>query len=81
MATQCTIQMMTDILHTKVGIPLDIPNIETLSWEELGVESLGLTETCTSLEFQLGIVLPFDDVLQTKNIQEFVTFVNSVQAA
>jgi acyl carrier protein len=78
---QCDTQMMLEILHTKVGIPLNIPNIETRSWEELGIESLGLTETCTSLELQLGITLPFEEVLKTINIQELVTFVNAVQAA
>jgi acyl carrier protein len=72
-------QMMLEILHTKVGIPLNIPNIETRTWDELGIESLGLTETCTSLELQLGITLPLEEVLKTANIRELVAFVNTVQ--
>ena len=81
MAQLCTVQMMTEILHNKVGMPLNIPNVEVRAWEELGIESLGLTETCTTLELQLGITLPFEEALETKNIQEFVTFVNASQAA
>lgn len=72
-------QMMLEILHTKVGIPLNIPNVEICTWDELGIESLGLTETCTSLELQLGITLPLEEVLKTANIRELVAFVNAVQ--
>ena len=80
MGTRCSTQMMIDILHARVGVPPNTPNIDTASWEELGVESLGLTEICTSLEHTLGIELPHDEALTTRNVQELVTFVNSIAA-
>lgn len=80
MTPRCTVQSMVDILHAKVGVPRDTPNIETASWEELGVESLGLTEVCTSLEHKLGIIIPNDEVFSLSNIRELVAFVNSIEA-
>lgn len=80
MGKRCDTQAMVAILHSKVGIPLNTPNIDTTSWEEMGVESLGLTEVCASLEYQLGITIPHEEALSMKNIQEFIAFVNSIQA-
>jgi acyl carrier protein len=80
MAERCSVPMMLDILHAKVGIPLTIPNIGTVSWEDLGVESLGFTEVCTSLEHKLGIAIPQAEAFSTKNVQELVTFVNLLEA-
>lgn len=80
MAQQCSVQLLLDILHTKVGVPLEIPNIDTAPWEELGVESLGLTEVCTSLEHTFGIAIPQPEAFAMKNVQELVRFVNSIQA-
>lgn len=80
MALQCSVQIVVDILHSKVGVPLDTSNIATASWEELGVESLALTEVCTSLEHQLGTTIPHEEAFSMKNVQELVTFVNAIQA-
>ncbi len=80
MAAHCTVHSMIGILHTKVGVPLDTPNIATASWEEIGVESLGLTEICTSLGHQLGIYIPHEEALITKNVQDLVAFVNAIEA-
>lgn len=80
MTQRCSMQLLLDILNSKVGVPLSTPNIETASWEELGVESLGLTEVCTSLEHTFGIELPHEEALSMRNAQELVTLVNSVAA-
>ncbi|BCL84219.1 acyl carrier protein [Ktedonobacteria bacterium brp13] len=80
MAERCSVQLVIDILHAKVGVPLSIPNIDTASWEEMAVESLGLTEVCTSLEYRLNIPIPSEEAFSTHNIQGFVAFVNSIQA-
>lgn len=80
MTQRCNVQFILDILHSKVGVPLDTPNIETASWDELGVESLGLTEVCTSLEHTLAIEIPHEEALSLKNAQELVAFVNSIAA-
>lgn len=80
MGTRCSTQMMIDILHARVGVPPNTPNIDTVSWEELGVESLGLTEVCSSLEYQLNITVPQEEAFSTRNIQEFVAFINAIQA-
>lgn len=80
MAQYCSVQQLLDILHAKVGVPLEIPNIDTAPWEELGVESLGLTEVCTSLEHTFGIIIPQSEAVAMKNVQELVKFVNSIQA-
>ncbi|MDQ2902641.1 MAG: acyl carrier protein [Ktedonobacteraceae bacterium] len=80
MAPRCSLQFMISILHSKVGVPLNTPNIDTASWEEIGVESLGLTEVCTSLEHTFGIVLSQEEAFATRNVQELVVFVNSIQA-
>lgn len=80
MTERCTTQMLLNIFHAKVGLPLTIPNINTASWEELGVESLGFTEVCTSLEHTFGVVIPQADAFAVQNIQELVEFVNSLSA-
>lgn len=80
MAERCSVPVLLDILHSKVGIPLTIPNISTASWEELGVESLGLTEVCTSLEHTFGIMIPQTEAFATTNAQELVAFVNSLSS-
>lgn len=78
MTTRCDVQVILDLLHSKVGVPLNTPNGDTASWEELGVESLGLTEVCTSLEHKFGIVIPQTETF--RNVQELVAFVNSIAA-
>lgn len=78
MAQRCSIQFLLQTLHSKVGVPLNAPNIDTASWEELGVESLGLTEVCSSLEHTLEIAIPHEEALVTKNAQELVAFVNAL---
>lgn len=80
MTSRCNIESIVDILHAKVGVPRDTPGIDTASWEELGVESLGLTEVCTSLEHLLGITIPNEEVFSLTNIRELVAFVNSIVA-
>ncbi len=79
MAAICNAPTILNILHTRVGIPLDTPNINTASWDELGVESLGLTEVCSSLERQLAIDIPHEEALTTKSVQDLVAFINSIQ--
>jgi len=80
MAQRCSVQFLLETLHSKVGVPLSVPNIDSASWEELGIESLGLTEVCTSLEIAFGIDIPHEEALTTNNVQELVAFVNAVQA-
>lgn len=79
MTSPCTIQLVVELLHTRIGVP-NVDGLETISWDALGVESLGLTEICTGLEHNLGITLSLEEVLHTKNVQELVTFVNSLAA-
>lgn len=80
MVPRCSTQSLVALLHAKVGVPPDTPNIDTATWEELGVESLGLTEICSSLEHGLGITIPHEEVLSLKNVQELVAFVNAIEA-
>lgn len=80
MAQRCSVEVLLDILHSKVGVPLNTPNIDTATWEELGVESLGLTEVCTSLEHKFGLTIPQEEAFSQQNVQELVMFVNSLQA-
>lgn len=77
MAQRCSIEFLLQTLHSKVGVPLSAPNIDTASWEELGVESLGITEVCTSLEYMLEVTIPHEQALTTKNAQELATLVNA----
>jgi acyl carrier protein len=78
MAERCTVQFMLNLLHSKVGVPLNTPDIATASWEDLGVESLGLTEVCTSLEHQFGITIPQEEAFAAQNAQQLVAFVNAL---
>lgn len=78
MVQRCSVQLVLTMLHTKVGVPLNTPNSDTASWEELGVESLGLTEICTGLEHTCGIEIPHEEALSRKNVRELVAFVNSI---
>lgn len=77
MTQKCTSEIVIDILQTKVGVPASTPGIETATWEELGVESLGLSETFASLELSMGFQVPHDEALQTRNVQELVSLINS----
>lgn len=77
MAQRCSIEFLLQTLHSKVGVPLSTPNIDTASWEELGVESLGITEVCASLEHVLEVTIPHEKALTTKNAQELVLLVNA----
>lgn len=77
MAQKCTPAVVIDILETKVGVPANTPGIETATWEELGVESLGLSETFASLELSMGIQVPYEEALQTQNVRELVALINS----
>ena len=72
----CTIELIVDILHRKVGVPLDTPNIAQASWEELGVESLAQAEILATLENMMDVHLELEQVVQTKNIADFVQLVN-----
>lgn len=78
MTQRCNLQFLLQTLHSKVGVPLNTPNLDTTSWEELGVESLGLTEVCSSLEHVLAIAIPHEEALLTRNAQELVEFVNAL---
>lgn len=78
MASRCSLQFMIGILHSKVGVPLNTPNLDIAPWEEIGVESLGLTEICTSLEHTLGIVIPQEEAFAMRNVRELVAFVNAI---
>jgi len=77
MAQKCTPEIVIDILEEKVGVPADTPGIETASWDELGVESLGLSETFASLELNLGFQVPHEEALTTHNVQELVSLINT----
>lgn len=77
MAQQCTSDIVIDILQAKVGVPANTPGIETATWEELGVESLGLAETFASLELDRGFQVPHEEGLQTHNVLELVSLINN----
>lgn len=78
MAQCCTTQQVYDILVSKVGVPQDTPLTEAASWEELGVDSLGITETVLSLEQELNVTIPDGDALKTRTVHELVELVNTV---
>lgn len=77
MTHKCTSQIVIDILQTKVGVPANTPGIETAAWEELGVESLGLSETFACLTLNMGFQVPHEEALQTQNVQELVSLINA----
>lgn len=76
MVQRCTSAMVIDILQTKVGVPASTPGIETATWEDLGVESLGLSETFASVALCTGVELPHEKALSARNVQELVSLVN-----
>lgn len=77
MTQLCTPGMVVDILATKVGVPANTPAIETAAWEELGVDSLGLSEVIAGIWHLLGIELPHEEAMNTTNLRELVTLVNT----
>lgn len=77
MEQKCTSKIVIDILQTKVGVPSNTPGIETANWEDLGVESLGLSETFACLELSMGFQVPHEEALQTQNVQELVSLINA----
>lgn len=78
MVQYCTAELVIDILATKVGVPADTPHIDQATWEELGVESLGLSEACANLERALGITISQEEASQTNDIDELVSLINSL---
>ncbi|MBA2288532.1 MAG: acyl carrier protein [Ktedonobacteraceae bacterium] len=77
MALTCTHDMVINILATKVGVPANTPSIHTADWEALGVESLGLSEAVATLSLTLGIDLPHEEALITRNVSDLVALVNA----
>lgn len=77
MAQPCTPAMVIDILETKVGVPADTPAIDTAPWEDLGVDSLGLSEVFANLWHLLGIEIPQEEAIHAGNVQELVSLVNA----
>lgn len=77
MERRLTSAIVMDVLHQKVGIPTTIPDSEDLSWDELGVDSIGLTEACANLERLLNVEIPQEQLLSTKNIKELVILFNA----
>lgn len=73
----CTPETVINILATKVGVPANTPEIETASWEDLGVDSLGLSEVVAGIWHLLGIELPHEEAMNTANVQELVALVNA----
>jgi len=69
--------MVIDIWQKKVGVPAHAPGSETATWEELGVESPGLSETLATLELGMGRGQPYDQGLRTGNAQERVALMNA----
>ena len=78
MIQKCTTETVITILHKKVGVPADMDSIEHALWDDLGVDSLGLTETCMNLEHELGITIPHEEALRTQNVQELVALISSL---
>lgn len=78
MIQACTPETVIEILQTKVGVPTDIPDIDSASWEDLGVDSLGLSETFSSVENLLNIDIPHDKAMQVQNVQELVDLINKL---
>ena len=77
MAKTCTNEKVITLLQERVGIPGNTEGIESATWEELGVESLGLSEIFSSLENELDIEIPFDQAMKTRNVEELVSFINT----
>jgi acyl carrier protein len=77
MVQLCTADLVINILEKKVGVPADTPGIATAPWEDLGVDSLGLSEVFASLWHSLGVEIPHEEALHTANIQELVLLVNA----
>lgn len=77
MQQRCTPALVINILAMKVGVPSDTPAIDTAYWEELGVDSLGLSEVFANLGHQLGVEIPQERAIQASNVQELVAFVNT----
>jgi acyl carrier protein len=77
MTRSCTPDLVIDILEKKVGVPADTPEIDTATWEELGVDSLGLSEVFASLWHLLDVELPHEEALRTANVLELVSLVNA----
>lgn len=77
MVQLCTTDVVIDILETKVGVPADTPGIASATWEELGVDSLGLSEVFASLWHLFGVEIPHEEALHTVNVQELASLVNA----
>jgi acyl carrier protein len=73
----CTPDLVIHILETKVGVPSSTPEIDTANWEELGVDSLGLSEVFATLSLHFGIEIPHEEALHAANVQELTSVVNA----
>jgi len=73
-----TTEALIDILHKKVGMPTSIAEIEKKPWDELGVDSLGITEVCSYVERTLALHIPYDQAIRTQNIEELVSLLNTL---
>lgn len=78
MAVCCTTETVYTILTSKVGVPVSTPQSEASSWEELQVDSLGITEMVLSLEQELHVTIPDGDALKTRTVGELIDLVNTL---
>ena len=78
-AKVCTIDMAINTLIREVGLSDVTPDMKKLSWKELAVDSLGFAQIVAGLEDALEIPIPYEEVKDTKNVEELVSLINSLR--
>ncbi|HEU5373994.1 MAG TPA: acyl carrier protein [Ktedonobacteraceae bacterium] len=73
----CTAETVIALMREKVGLPDNMVDIATLSWEDLGVDSLGLLEMVRALERTFAVSLSQEQVVQTPNVEALVALINA----
>lgn len=77
MAQLCTPELVVEILHERVGVPADVPQLAEATWQQLGVDSLALAEVCAALERTLECEIEDGAVYKTQSVPELVALINS----
>lgn len=67
-----------EIVSDNSGVTLDGVKLES-TWEELDMDSLDLVELVMEMEEYFDIIIPDEDAMKFKNLNDIVSFVQTQQ--
>ena len=70
-------QKVKEILAEQLGVDINKISLETNVATDLGADSLDLVEILMSLEDEIGVSIPDEEIAEIKTVKQIVDFVNA----